>query len=86
MRLGPTDVAVDRRAGGVVHLRARQPLEAYPRSMTERLELWAERAPQRILFAQRDGGRWRTVTYAEALEKARRIGAALLERELSADR
>ena len=86
VRLGPTEVAVEARAGGVVHLRARQPLEPYPRSMVERLELWAERAPQRILFAQRAGTEWRTVTYADALAKARRIGAALLGRDLSAER
>ena len=86
MKLGPTDVVVERRGGGVLHLRARQPLDAYPRSMTERLELWAERAPQRILFAQRDGAGWRNVTYADALEKARKIGAALLARNLSAER
>jgi feruloyl-CoA synthase len=80
------DVTVERRAGGVVHLRAKEPLADYPRCMTERLEHWAERAPQRILFAQREGKGWRSVTYGQALESARRIGAALLERELSAER
>jgi feruloyl-CoA synthase len=32
------------------------------------------------------GGCWRTITYAETLERVRRIGAALLRRDVSADR
>ena len=31
-------------------------------------------------------GRWRTITYAQTLDKVRRIGASLLRRNLSADR
>src|SRR3954470_18422549 len=80
------ELDVERRPGGVVHVRAKEPLAEYPRCMTERLEYWAERAPQRILFAQRDGKDWRSVTYGQALDSARRIGAALLERGLSAER
>src|SRR2546425_2374610 len=86
LKLGPTDVTVERRAGGVIHLRSPHPLGAYPRQMTERLEHWAERAPERTLFAQRDGNAWRTVSYADALGKAQRIGAALLAKGLSAER
>ena len=40
-----------------------------------------------MLFAPRDEkGGWRSVTYADALEKARRIAQALLKRGLSAER
>jgi len=35
---------------------------------------------------ERQGGGWRTITYAQTLEKVRRIGAALLKRNLSAER
>jgi len=86
LELGPKDVAVERRAGGVIYLRSPQPLGEYPRQMGERLEHWATRAPDRILFAQRDGNGWRTVSYGDALQKARRIGAALLAKGLSAER
>jgi feruloyl-CoA synthase len=40
-----------------------------------------------VLFAQRDAhGGWRTLSYAEALDSARRIGGFLLGRRLSAER
>ena len=87
VRLGPTEVVAERHAGGVIHLRSPHALGPYPRKLTERLEHWAQRAPDRVLFAQRDGaGGWRRLTYKEAKEKARRVGAALLQRKLSADR
>src|SRR5438874_3818177 len=86
LELGPKDVTVERGADGVIYLRSPHALGPYPDRMTERFELWASRAPERILFAQRDGQQWRTVSYGEALQKARRIGAALLAKGLSAER
>src|SRR5262245_49732088 len=87
VRLGPTDVIVEQRAGGVLHLRSPHALGPYPTKLTERLEHWARRAPDRNMFAQRDEkGGWRSVAYAEALDKARRIGTALLARNLSPER
>jgi feruloyl-CoA synthase len=87
VRLGPSDVVVDRRADGIIHLRSPHALGPYPAKLTERLEFWATRAPDRVLFAQRDEkGGWRSVTYAEALVKARRIGEALLRRAASPER
>jgi feruloyl-CoA synthase len=87
VRLGPTDVIVEQRAGGILHLRSPHALGPYPVKLTERLEHWARLAPDRTLFAQRDDkGGWRSVTYAEALDKARRIGTALLARNLSPER
>jgi feruloyl-CoA synthase len=87
VRLGPTEVVVERRAGGIFHLRSPHALGPYPVKLTERLEYWAARAPDRILFAQRDEtGGWRSITYAEALDQARRIGEALLRRPVSPER
>ena len=85
-RLGPVDVVAERRSGGVVHLRSPHPLAAYPAKLTERLDHWAQHAPQRVLFAQRAAGGWQTVTYAQARWRARRVAAALLALELSAER
>jgi feruloyl-CoA synthase len=86
VRLGSRDVLVERRSD-TVHLRSPHPLPPYPRHMAQKLVQWAARAPQRILFAQRNAsGAWRTVAYGEALESARSIGAALLGRGLSAER
>jgi feruloyl-CoA synthase len=88
MRLfGSQDVVAERRRDGAIILRERAPLGPYPRHLLERLRLWAERAPERVLFAQRDpAGGWRTLKYAEALQRARTIGQFLLSRKLSAER
>jgi feruloyl-CoA synthase len=87
VRLGPRDVHVTRRADGCVLLRSPQRLERYPRKITERLDLWADEAPERVFLAQRDGaGGWRKLTYAAARERARRIGQYLLEKNLGPDR
>ena len=87
VRLAPSEVQVERRPGGIVHLRSPRALPAYPRKMTERLDHWAERAPQRVFLAERGAdGAWLQVTYAQARSRARRVAAALLERRLSAER
>jgi feruloyl-CoA synthase len=69
-------------------LRARNstPLGPYPGRLTDRLLHWATVTPDRVLFASRDGERWRRVTYLEALKSACVIGQALLDRGLSAKR
>jgi feruloyl-CoA synthase len=54
VRLGPADVAVERRADGVVVLRSPHALGEYPDKLTERLAFWAAAAPDRVLFAKRD--------------------------------
>jgi feruloyl-CoA synthase len=84
--LGPRAVAVERRAGDILHLRSPHALGQYPQKLTERLEHWARHAPDRILFARRQGEGWRTLTYAQALERARRVGEVLLQKKLSAER
>jgi len=86
VRLGPRDVVAERRADGAIVLRSPHALADYPAKLTERLAYWAARAPQRVLFAQRANGGWRTLTYAQALERARRVGEYLLRKELSAER
>ena len=87
IKVGPQEVDVEHRADGSMLLRSPQPLGPYPNKITERLVYWAETAPDRTLFAQRDAsGAWRTVSYAQALQQARAIGQALLERNLSPER
>ena len=87
IHLGPTTGAVERRADGVEIVRAQQTLEPYPRKLTERLEHWSRLAPSRVFLAQRDdSGAWRTLTYAQTVDGARRIARSLLARRLSPDR
>ena len=48
------------------------------------LERWAKEAPDRVFIAQRGAdGEWRKLTYAQVLDKVRRIAAGLLTRKLS---
>jgi feruloyl-CoA synthase len=87
VRLGPADVLLDRKADGTLYLRSPHPLGPYPDKLTQRLEHWAEAAPDRIFLAQRAAdGSWRTLSYAQALERVRAAAQALLGRNLSAER
>jgi feruloyl-CoA synthase len=86
IRLAAPAVLAERRAGAL-YLRSPHPLPRYSRTMTERLDDWAERAPERVFLAQRGpDGAWLRLTYAQARKRARRVAAALLERRLSAER
>jgi feruloyl-CoA synthase len=83
-RLG---VDLTRRADGALLVRPRSPIGAYPSRLTERLAHWATQTPDQTLFAARNAdGTWRRVSYAQGLSAARRLGQALLDRGLSADR
>ncbi len=89
---GVTRAQLRNGAGGVVYLGADQALQPHPQRITDRLVHWAEVAPGRTFLARReplaDGtfGFWRHVGYGEALQAARCIGQALLDRGLSAER
>jgi feruloyl-CoA synthase len=73
-------------ADGVHRLRSAEPLQPYPARLTDRLEEWARHAPDRVQVAQRGAdGEWRRITYAQMLERVRRIGQALAARGLSAE-
>ena len=87
IRLAAPALVTERRAEGVLYLRSSQPLPEYPRALTERLDYWAEHAPDRLYLAQRGAdGAWQHLTYAQARKRARRVAAALLGRGLSAER
>jgi len=86
LRFAPAEVRVEKRADGALLLRSPQALRDYERSVGEWLVRWAKEAPRRVFLAEREGQGWRTVTYAQALEAARRIGQALLERGLGPDK
>jgi feruloyl-CoA synthase len=78
---------MERRADGAFIVRPDEPLEPYPRVITDRLVEWATRAPDRVFVAKRGPDhRWRSITYAETLDGVRRIGQALLDRGLTAER
>jgi feruloyl-CoA synthase len=87
VRLGAPDAVLERRASGVIYVRAAQRLGRYYDNLSQPLEHWAKTAPNRVFLAQRDAqGQWRKLSYAEVLAEVRRIGAALLRRGLSAEK
>jgi feruloyl-CoA synthase len=87
VKLGPLDVAVERRADGTVYLKNKHRLGEYATRITDRLVHWAEVAPQRVFMAERGpDGAWRKLTYGEALDQVRALATALLQRGLSSER
>ncbi|KRA47414.1 feruloyl-CoA synthase [Devosia sp. Root635] len=87
VKLWSPQVAWEERANGEFIIWRDDPLGPYPARLNERLIHWAEVAPDRVWMADRaDTGPWRQVTYAEALDRVRRIGQFLLSAGLSAER
>ncbi len=77
----------EHRPDGTLYVRSPRPLGPYPDRLTERLEYWAGRSPDRVFLAQRDSsGAWREITYDETLRSVRAIAGALIGRKLSVER
>ncbi|WP_425256575.1 feruloyl-CoA synthase [Rubrivivax sp. RP6-9] len=84
---GCTEAVAERRPDGTLLLRSTEPLGAYPARLMDKLQEHAAATPDRVLAAQRGpDGAWITVTYAQMLQRARRLGQALAQRGLSAER
>ena len=92
VHFGVTRVTVREGAPGVRYVQAELPLGAYARRLSDFLVHWAEAEPGRTFMARREQlgegrtGDWQRISYAQALDGARRIGQALLERRLTAER
>jgi feruloyl-CoA synthase len=86
VRLGNMAAEAEHRADGTTIIRSIESLGAYPRSIVDALEGWAGRTPDTILIAEREGGGWRTLTFAHVLERVQPLGQALLDAGLSPDR
>ena len=86
LRYAPAEVTVEKRADGATVLRSPQALKPYARAVGDWLLHWYERAPDRTFIAERKGDGWRRVNYRDALSDARRIGQALLNLGLNADK
>jgi len=86
LRFAPARVDVERRADGTLLMRSPLVLGHHARCIGEWLVDWADKAPERVFLAERQAEGWRRLTYREALDAARRIGQALLERGLGQDR
>ena len=77
-------------ADGVLYLQSPYALGPYPDRLTDKLDYWADAAPDRIFLADRNtkvpATGWRTLTFAEARDRARAIAQSLLSRGLNAER
>ncbi len=80
---GNPEVAIDRRSDGTIYLRPNAALGDYPVRITDRLHHWAKTAPNSIFMAERAGGGWHEITYAQLLASTRRVASGLLARGLS---
>src|SRR5207302_459704 len=78
------DIAVERRADGVIILQSRIPLKAYEKHIPASLAKWARETPDRTWLAQRAGTerQWRKVSYGEAKRTVDALTQALLDLKL----
>ncbi|XUW90706.1 feruloyl-CoA synthase [Burkholderia sp. M6-3] len=86
VRIGSAPARV-RRDGDVWYMESAAMPGNYPQRLTDRLASGARAHPDRWLVARRGtNGEWQGISYAQMLQRARAIGQALLERNLSAER
>ncbi len=83
--VSPSIERVPRPGGGFI-LRSLADAPPYARCLGDALVHWAHHAPERTLYAERDGSGWRRVSYREALAAVRGLAQALLDLGLSTDR
>jgi len=80
------------RTDGTVIMRQKGALPDHMPTLADYLDHWADAAPDRVWLARREqradqpNGDWQRITYLEARDHARRIGAALLALGLGPDR
>src|SRR5207302_4901044 len=82
------DIAVERRADGIILLKSRIPLGPYDRHIPAALAKWATQAPERIWLAQRAGAdrQWRKLSYGEAKRMVDALTQGLLNLHLEPGR
>ena len=92
LKFGVTRVVLRDGTPGTHYLKADQELLPFAHRMTDRLQHWAENAPDRSFMARRvklsNGqlGDWQHLSYAQAWSRARSIAQSLIDRGLSAER
>ncbi len=80
----PRDIAVERRADGVIVLASRFELDPYAPHLPSMLARWADARPDQTWLAQRKGPdrQWRRLGYGEAKAKVDRLTQGLLDLQL----
>ncbi len=86
-RFWSPEFTYDRREDGTVYMRHVEDLQDHAPLLADYLDKWADAAPDRTWIARRGGdGNWIKVSYGEARNRAREVGAALLGMGLGPDR
>ena len=84
VRLRTSGARVESLPGGTFLVRSEEPLQPYPRVLTDRIAHWARLSPDRVCVAKRGAnGQWCRLTYADVMSALCAIGQALLDRGLS---
>src|SRR5262245_58325602 len=87
VRMANCQASVERLGGGELLVRNTCALPPYASHLTERLDAWAQRCPDRTWLAARSArGDWERVSYADGRMRVRRIATALMRRDLSPER
>ena len=84
--LAPARAVVEPHAQGGFILRSPEPLQPYARCIGDWLEHWAKAAPERLFLAERRGGDWFRLSYAEARQQVGSLAQSLLDLALPAGR
>lgn len=76
----------EHREDGTILMRQRGDLPDHLPTLADYLDKWADATPDQTWIARRvDGGDWRRISYGEARDAARAIGASLLDKGLGPD-
>ena len=86
VRLGNMAASAEHRADGSAIIRSVEALDDYPRAIVDALEAWAEKTPDAILIADREGDGWRELTYADVMARIPPLAQALLDAGLSPEK
>src|SRR5690554_2263700 len=86
VRMGNMAFEADCRADGTTIVRSVEALAAYPRAIVDALESWAEKTPDTMAIADREGEGWRKLSYAQLVQRIQPLAQALLDAKLSPER
>ena len=79
-------IEVIEKQDGVQLVQCRDALQPFATRLTDRLESWAEKTPNRIFIGEKVRGSWETLTYQEVLNQVQLIATNLLKYGLSENR
>ena len=81
----PHKAVLDIQSDGTILMSSGMTLGPVAKNTGEWLHKWAEKTPDAVFIAEREGDGWREVTYAQALAQVRAYAGGLLARGMNAD-